>query len=184
MKALTALVIIITLVGSMGCGEDSTVQPTPAVEDWTFLADSSKFAVALYSTKSSVTVNGTSDVRVVLYNVSNVFGASIRITIPQDSLLVTDIVQGPVFGSSSDALVVSQNEPTLDRASFGITLKAGSAAAFSGSGVICKFKVQGKVAGPVNIRIDQQTLELRTSSGQMVSGFTNLALENLLLTVQ
>jgi hypothetical protein len=150
MKALTVLVFVLVLVGLMGCGEEASVQPPPAVEDWTFPANASKFAVALYSTNSSVAVNGTSDIRVVMYNVSNVFGASIRISIPQDSLLVTDIIQGPVFGSASDALVVSQNEPTLKRASFGITLKAGSTAAFSGSEVLCKFKVQGKVAGPVS----------------------------------
>jgi hypothetical protein len=183
MKILSMMLVVTVTLLACGCGGDSVVNP-PAVDEWTFPANSSKFSATLYSTSSTVAINGTSDVRLVLYNVSSLFGAAFEISVPQDSLEVTEVLQGKVFGSTSDAIVVSQIEPAQKRVSYGITLKAGSTAAFTGSNVILKMKVVGKIAGPVNVRINPLTLELKTSAGQPISNFANIAVENLTLTVQ
>jgi hypothetical protein len=183
MKILSMMLVVAVSMVACGCGGDSVANPA-AVDDWTFPANSSKFAATLYSTSSTVAVNGTSDVRLVLYNVSSLFGAAFEISVPQDSLEVTEVLQGRVFGTTSDAIVVSQIEPAKKRVSYGITLKAGSTASFTGSNVILKMKVKGKIAGPVNVRVNPVNLELKTSGGQPITNVTNIAVEDILLTVQ
>jgi hypothetical protein len=183
MKILSMMFVVVVTLLVCGCGGDSVVNP-PASDEWTFPANSTKFAVTLYSTSSTVAANGTSDVRLVLYNVSSLFGAAFEISVPQDSLEVTEVLQGKVFGTTSDAIVLSQIEPAQKRVSYGITLKAGSTASFTGSNVILKLKVKGKIAGPVNVRVNPVNLELKTSGGLPITNFANIMVEDILLTVQ
>jgi len=186
MKILSMIALVVLGLSVVGCGSDSSVDPAPppTVDEWAFPASTSKFAVSLYSTASTVALNGTSDVRVVLYNVTSLFGAAIEITVPQDSLEVTEVVQGKVFPTTSDVLIVSQIDATNKKVSYGITLKAGNTTTFSGSNVVFKMKVKGKIAGPVNVRVNRSALELKNSAGQPITNFASIGVENLALTVQ
>ena len=175
--AYMALVFILVLAGC----KSSPTQPTQT-DPWSFPA-SSKFAVTLYTDKSTISVGQTTDIKLVLYDVTNVFGAAIELRLPLDSLEVIQVVQNPNILDGANALVLSKVDSTQGKVSYGVTLKAGSNATFTGSAVVCKATVKGLIAGPVNVRITPGMLSLVKSDGQPITNFASIAIENLALTV-
>ena len=178
----TVAIIALVLLGVLaGCSKDNPVTPPPSTEDWTFPANGSKFAITLYSDQTTVAVGQTLEVKVLLYNVSNVFGAAVGLRMPSDTLAVTSVVTGPVF-SSANPLVLSVVDTVKHQVDYGITLRSGSMSAFSGSGVLFKLKVRPVHAGPFTVSVIPATFALQDGSGNPITGFGSIVLEGLSAT--
>lgn len=148
MKTRLLFTFLLLALGFVSCKKDDGGVVTPPVvqEDWTFPSDAST-KLAIYSEKSTVAVGETFDVKIILYNVTGIFGAATEISYASDKVEVLDVLTGPLFTPEAQYLVVKKNEATRNTVSFGITYKNGSGLAVTGSGILLKLKCKGKAAG-------------------------------------
>jgi hypothetical protein len=183
MNVKLLIIALVLILAAAGCSKDSPTAP-PSDTSWTF-PSSGKFAVTLYADKTTISVGQTTDVKLILYNVTGVFGAAADILMPLDSLDVTQVLAGPSFlPSSENPLIVYAVDSTAGKVSYGATLRAPSTATFSGSAVVCKATVRGVIPGVAHLRLNPLTLELLKADGQPISNFGSIALEDLTITVQ
>jgi hypothetical protein len=167
-----------------GCKKDDNgVAPTPTPEDFSYPADSLKFAVTTYVASDTVAVGATFDVKVILYNVSSAFGCSVEMNYPDAFVEVQQVVVGPYF--SGDLLAVSKIEPTLNRVSCGVTMRSGaSVSSANKSAVVFKLKCRARAAGSAPLMINTAKLEIRKSDGSFITNFSSLTIENKTLVVR
>ena len=172
--------IIVAVIG--GCSKDDAgtqTPPTPA-EDFTFPASTTS-SVTLYSEKSTVAVNEAFDVKVVLYNVTNAFGAALEIAYASDKVSVLSQLSGPTFfAPAANILTVPWTDTLNNRVSYGVTYRAGTNGAANGSGVVVKLKCRGRAAGTAAFTVDPAKLEVRQSNGTLIT----MPIVNLTITVQ
>ncbi len=185
---VTSVFLVFLIIGVMsGCKKDDggTGPPPTPTEDFTFPANTTKFAVTLYSEKATVAVNEAFDVKVILYNVTDAFGAALEITYASDKVTVLNQLSGPTFfAPAANILSVSQTDTVNNRTSYGVTYRAGTSGSANGSGVVVKLKCRGRAAGTTTFTVDPAKLEVRKFDGTLITNFGNLGIENLTITVQ
>ena len=175
------ILCIVAFVQFISCSKnDGGTGPKPDPE----FPASTKFAVTLYSPKTSLSVNETFDVKVVLYNVIDLFGATVEIGYASSKVQMTGTTLGTAAFAEANVLTVSRIEPDSSRASYGVTYKAGTSSGFSGSGVMVTFHCKALAAGADTLKINPTKLELKKSDGNAITNFSSFLKENLALTIQ
>jgi hypothetical protein len=135
----------------------------------------------LYSEKATVAVNEAFDVKVVLYNVTNAFGAALEIAYASDKVSVLSQLSGPTFfAPAANILTVPRTDTVNNRVSYGVTYRAGTNGVANGSGVVVKLKCRGRAAGTAAFTVDPAKLEVRQSNGTLIT----MPIVNLTITVQ
>ena len=172
--------LFVLLIGLSCKKSDGGTGPTPDPE----FPASSKFAVTLYTPKTTLSVNETFDVKVVLYNVTDVFGAAVEMGYTAGKVQVNGTTLGAAAFASANVLTVSQIEPDSSRVSYGVTYKAGTSSGFTGSGVMMTVQCKALAAGAASLTINPTKLELNKSDGNAISNFSSIIKENLALTIQ
>jgi hypothetical protein len=167
----------------IGCKKKENPITPEAKEDFNF-PESSRFALVLYSDQQTVKVGDAFDVKVILYNASDVFGIAMELQYPSDRILIEDIVTGPYFSPLNDALILCGTEADSGRVSYGITYKAGVTKLSNGSGIIYKLKCKAKSLGTATFTINSEKLEIDKSDGSPIQNFSQIVKENLSITVQ
>ncbi len=169
MKTQVILAISLLAFLASGCKKDNGgTTPPPQQEDWTFPADTAN-AIKLYSEKDSITVGQSFDVKVILYNVTGIFGTAVEVVYTSANVQVTSVLAGPLFAPAANTLTVSNINATRNTASFGVTYKAGTGGSVTGSGVVFKLKCTATAAGMATFAIDPATLEVRKTDNTIAN---------------
>jgi len=165
--AIFIITIIITLL--CGCGkDDSGTTPTPVKqEDWTFPVNATRDSVTLYCEKQSVAVGESFEVKIVLYNVSEIFGCAVEVQYASDKCEVTSGLAGTLFPADSIIALPPKIESASNRVSYSVTKQRGTKS-LSGSGIVFKMKCKAKTAGNASFTINTATLEIRKADGLLV----------------
>jgi hypothetical protein len=180
-KIFVVNLLSFVLVLSSSCKkDDGTTGPPPDPE----FPASSNFAVTLYTPKTTLSVNESFEVKAILYNVTDVFGAALEIKYSPDKVQIVGIDAGTSFFPGGNVLTISMTEPDSLRASYGATLKAGISSGISGSGVLAKFRCKALAAGTPSFLINESKLALKKSDGNPITGFSTIQKNDLLLTIQ
>ena len=146
---------------------------------------SSKFSITLYAPKQSVAVGESFEIRVVLYNVTGVFGVATEIAYPSASVEVISVTRDASFSPSSKFVEVNMIQPDSNRVSAALAIQnTGSASSFSGSGVVWVLTCKAKIAGNAPFILSSQKLEIQSSDGTLISNFSSLLIENLSISIR
>ncbi len=174
------VVLVAVLVGA-GCSKKSNpVEPSSGGD----FPSSSKFSVTLYSVSTSAGIGQSFEVKVILYNVTNVAGYAMKISYQPSTAEVDSISLDSPFVSPDSSIGVSLIEPDSGRVSFGVARRyAGTPVSVSGSGVVCTLWCRGKGTGTCNFVIDPVSLEIQTPDGVLIQGFASLLIENLAIAI-
>ena len=170
MNTKVFIVICVFALVSSGCRKDDsgTNPPPPPQEDWTFPQDSTT-NIKVFSEISSAAVGDAFDVKVILYNVTDVFGSAVELTYSSAHAQITSILAGPLFAPDTDILTVSHVDPGMNLASFGVTYRAGSGRSVTGSGVLFKLKCKGTSPGTAVFTINPAALEIRKTDNTIAN---------------
>jgi hypothetical protein len=162
----TFLLLVLILVGfTVGC-KDNVTGPQPT-EDWTYPSSSTRDTVTVYCNKKSVTIGEEFDVKLVLYNIDDVFGIALEINYASDKSDVLSAIAGPFFPPDGVVALPPKIEPTSNRVSYGVTRQRGSTG-ITGSGVVIKLKCKAKAKGSAMFVINTSKLEIRRSNGTLI----------------
>jgi hypothetical protein len=178
---LTYFVAAILLIAG-GCSKKSNPL-SPAAPGIEFPPDT-KFSLTLYSPSSTSAVSQMFEVRVVLYNVTNVAGMALEVSYPPGNVEILGVTGGTTFFPTDSVISISHLEPDSGRVSYGVAYKnTVSGASKSGSGLVCTFKCKAKAPGTASFVINQNTLDINTPSGTLINNFAALLLENLTFNI-
>ncbi len=180
---MTRRLIIIgcsALIG-LSCSRKSNPVSPPIEGDF---PPSSKFAVTLYSPTQSVATGDTFQVRIVLYNVTNVSGCALRVYFPPTLVALVSAKVGTSFFPSDSVISISRIEQDSGRVSFGVAYRnSAPAQSKSGSGTVCVLTGKALAGGNCSLVIDPATLDIRAPDGTLIPNFASLVLENLSLVI-
>jgi hypothetical protein len=150
--------------------------------NWEF-APSTRFAVALYTDAATYITGDSLDIKVVAYNLHEVFGAAFQLNYPHDLLGVGRVVYNPALFTDPDSyLVVHEIEPDSNRASIGFTFLRNSGRSFSESAVLLRLRCRALAAGSANLSIETGSLMITKPNGDPIDSLGNLEMEPLSLT--
>jgi len=145
----------------------------------------SKFSVTLYSPSSSVSNGESFEVRVVLYNVSNVFGAAVEVSYPAAMVEVLGVTGGITFFPPDSVISLSKIESDSGRVDYAVTFKnAASGKSKSGSGIVCTLMCRANATGTASFAINRKTLQISTPGGTLINGFADLLIEDLSMNIR
>ena len=183
-----SFVLIIFLLLISGCGDEGVPtkpeeKEVEKEEDWSF-PSSSKFAITLYADEDSVAVGDSFDVKIILYNVDNVFGMALEIFYDGDIVDVSQVTSGPHFFPDSSMIMLSKIEPDSNRVSYGVSYVRGSGKTVSGSGVVAKLKCVATNRGIATFRVIQEKLEILEPDGKIISNFNLLKMDSATVIVE
>lgn len=184
-KHTATLLTVIGIILIAGCKKDSVSPPPVAEEDYSFPA-STKFAVTLYSNQTNYKVGDNFDVKLVSYNLQDVFGAAVELSYDSSFIQIPDsckMLIGPYFKTGDSTLTFRKIEQ-LGRASLAISYIKGSGLVSSGSGVVMKIKCKAQKIGSTTFSINGSKLEIRKWDGSFINNFNGLQKENLTINIQ
>ena len=171
----------LSLLISAGCGKSSNPVSPPVTDGF---PPSSKFSVTLYSPSQTVAVGDSFEVRVVLYNVSNVAGCALNITYTPSLAEVDSIIPGTSFFPPDSTVGISMVEQDSGRVSYGVAYRySGQTRSKSGSGIVCTLVCRSRNSGTCRFAIDHSSLELTTPDGTLIPNFSTLQLDSLSILV-
>ena len=125
-------------------------------------------ALALYSDGTTVAAGDSFDVKVVSYNLQDVFGAALRIIYPHDVIGVGRILYNPtLFGDQTSCLVMPPVRSDLDRVDIGFTYVRGSGRSIRESSVLALLRCRALKQGAANVGFAPDTLVVRKSDGTL-----------------
>ncbi len=184
-RALTIFITVCIFL-TTGCKKDPVSPPPPdQVEDFTYPA-STKFAATLYSNNTNYKVGENFDVKLVFYNMQDVFGAAAEILFDSSYIEITDsskILIGTYFKTGDSTLYLRKVEQ-IGRASIGISYIRGSGLVASGSGVVIKLRCKAKKIGSTIFSLNGTKLEIRKNDGEFINNFSSLLKENFAVSFQ
>jgi hypothetical protein len=185
MKLMRFLFLISLSIAVLSCKKDDggTTPPPTTSEDFSFPANATKFSATLYAPTQTVANGGTFDIRLVLYNITDAFGAAAEIAYSGDKVQITESVVGPAF-TPSDAIISLRGPVNATTYAFGVTYKAGTNRTTTGSGVIVKLKCRAIASGAATFSITPAKLEIKKSDGTPITNFGTILIENASVTVQ
>jgi hypothetical protein len=162
------LPVLIVTGFAFGCNKDfGGTNPSPLVEDWSFPASATRDTTTLYCDKESVVVGESFDVKVVLYNVSDLFGAAVEVDYVPAYVDVVSVLPGPLFPADSVVALPPKIEPAHNRVSYGVSRLRGSTG-LTGSGVLMKLKCKGRSAGVAGFAVNPANLEIRNRNDSLL----------------
>jgi hypothetical protein len=167
MKTNIFLIVLILTAFFAGCKKNSTEPTSTPGEDWTFPASNTRDTVTVYCEKQTVAVGEEFDVKLVLYNVVDVFGVAIEIDYASDKCDVLNVLKGPFFPTESVIALPPKIEPESYRISYGVSRLRGSTS-ISGSSVLIKLKCKGKAAGNATFSINPEKIEISKADGTLI----------------
>lgn len=183
-KSLFLFLLLFTL---SSCKKETVTQPPePTVEDFSF-PQSSRFAVSLITNSTTVNLGKEFDVKLVFYNVQQVFGCAIEILYDNNYLSIPNqskLLLGPFFQTSdtTKVLILKKLENQLGRASVAISYIRNSGLSSNGSGVVFKLKYTPTTKGTTRIKINK--CEIRKSDGNFINNFSNIEIDSLRILIQ
>ncbi len=152
------IIVGISVLIGLACSRKSNPVSPPITGDF---PPSSKFAVTLYSSTQSVATGDTFQVRVVLYNVTNVSGCAFRVYFPPALVSMVSAVVGTTFFPSDSVISISKIEQDSGRVNFGVAYRnVAPVRSKSGSGVVCVLTGKALAGGNCSLLIDPSTLEV------------------------
>jgi hypothetical protein len=180
------ILFVFLLLGlAAGCSSDEGTGPTPTPqEDWAFPASSTKFSFTAYTADSVYAVGTAFDVKLVLYNVNEVFGLSAEVAFTPSTVDVVEVLTGPHFSPAGDILTVTQLETSTSKVSLGITFRRGTTTGKSGSGAVFKLKCRARTAGTASFLVTPGTFQILKADGTPVPNAGTLVLEGRTLTIR
>jgi hypothetical protein len=184
-KQSITLLTVIGIILITGCKKDSVSPPPVAEEDYSFPA-SAKFTVTLYSNQTNYKIGDNFDVKLVFYNLQDVFGTAVELSFDSSFIRIMDsskIFIGPYFKTGDSTLTFRKVEQ-VGRASIGISYTKGSGLVSNGSGVVLKLKCNARKIGSTTFSINSSKLEIRKSDGAFIYNFNGLLKENLTISIQ
>lgn len=163
------LCLALALVGA-GCDGNTIVQPpNPAdLEDWSFPIDTSKVALTAMAPDTGY-VGQSFDVKIVVYNVPQLFGAAADVQYERDRVRVESVIIGPLFGSSKNTLGVAFVDSARGIVQVASTLRSGAPSPSRATGVLCKLRCRALRTGLTRFRLDGNVI-LKTATGTDVTG--------------
>ncbi|MDI6804468.1 MAG: cohesin domain-containing protein [Bacteroidota bacterium] len=188
-KYILTLTIILGVIQFSSCKTDPvTPPPPPPAEDFTFPADTS-FSVRLITSSATVSSGGNFDVKLVFYNMQNVFGSAVEILYDKNLVEIPDqtkMLVGPYFqtGDTSKIMMLKKVEQGFGRASIGISYIKNSGLVSGGAGVVIKLKSKAIAAGNVWFKINKSNLEIKKIDGNYINNFSILKIDSLHVTIQ
>jgi hypothetical protein len=189
MKKNILLFLLSLSFGFVSCSKDdggSTPPPVActAANDFSFAANATKFSVTLYTDCQTVSNGQEFSLKLVLYNVSDVFGSATEILLPTDKVEVVSAAAGSAFQPSTDVLTLGGPVSGTNIYAYGVTYKAGSTSRTNGSGVVVKLRLRAIATGTAAITINPARLELKRSDGTPITNFGSILVENASITIQ
>lgn len=182
MKQIMILIAIGLMFGSCK-KDDGGTQPPPQDDGFSFPANATKFAATLYAPTTSVASGATFDVRFVLYNISDAFGAAAEITYSSDKVQIIESIVGPAFTPASDIISLRGPISGTNRYAFGVSYRQGTGRVTSGSGVIVKLSCRATAPGAATFAIDPAKFEIKKSDGTPINNFNAIILEPVTVTI-
>lgn len=188
-KYILTLILILGFLQFSSCKKDPVAPPPPPPpEDFTFPADTS-FSVRLITSSGTVGSGSNFDVKLVFYNMQNVFGSAVEILYDKNLVEITDLTKmlvGPYFQTDDTAkiMMLKKVEQGYGRASFGISYIKNSGLVSDGSGVVIKLKSKAIAPGNVWFKINKSKLEIKKSDGFYINNFSGLKIDSLQITIQ
>jgi hypothetical protein len=188
MKKNILLCLLSLSFAFLSCSKDDggTTPPTActSADDFTFPANATKFSVSLYADCQTVSNGQEFTVKLVLYNVTDVFGAAMEIILPIANVDLVSAASGSAFQPSTDVILVGGLVTGTNIFAYGATYKAGVASRTNGSAVVVKLRLRAKAAGTAAITINPARLELKKSDGTPITNFGSILVENASITIQ
>ena len=182
MKKTLFVLTLATCMLASSCKKDdggttTTIPPAPDITDFAFPASGTPSAT-LYASSTSVVVNQEFDIRFVLYNVTDAFGAAAEITYPADKIQLTaDAINQNYFSPPNSTLVV-KGVVTAGVYAYGVTYQNGTGLTQSGSGVIMKLRCKATATGTAAFALTK--LDIRRADGSAMS----LPIQNVSVAIQ
>ncbi|MBM2841321.1 MAG: hypothetical protein HW412_1849 [Bacteroidetes bacterium] len=182
MKRFLIVVILGLTIGSCKKDDGGTqTPPSTTGPDFSFPA-ATKFAATLYAPTLTVANGAAFDIRFVLYNVTDAFGAAAEIIYSNNNVRIDSSAVGPAF--SPPASVLSLRGPASPNTyAYGVTYIAGSNRTTTGSGVIVKLYCHAIAAGAATFTIDPAKFEVKKADGTPIANFGNMLIENVVVTI-
>lgn len=165
-------------------GSPPAANACTAANDFSFPANATKFAVALYADCQTVSNGQEFSLKVVLYNVTDVFGFASEIILPTDKVDFVSAADGTAFQPSTDILRVGSIVSGTNKYACGATYTSLSSNRTNGSGVVVKLRLRAKATGTAAFTINPARLELKRSDGTPVTNFGSILVENASITIQ
>ncbi len=155
-----------------------------SADDFSFPANATKFSVTLYSDCQTVTNGQEFSLKLVLYNVADLFGSATEIILPTDKVDIVSAAAGSAFQPSTDVILVGGLVTGTNIYAYGATYKAGVASRTNGSAVVVKLRLRARATGTAVFTINPARLELKKSDGTPINNFGTLQVENVSITIQ
>ncbi len=163
-------------------GEWSSTWTFTTAGTWEFAA-STQFAVALYADAATYVTGDSLDVKVVAYNLQDVFGAAFQVNYPHGLLKIGKIIYNPsLFTDPGSYLVVHEIEPDSNRVSIGFTFLRNSGRSISESAVLMRLRCRALAAGSANLSLARGTLMITKPNGEPIDNLGNIEIEPLNLS--
>ena len=149
---------------------------------WEF-APSTRFAVALYTDAATYVTGDSLDIKVVAYNLQEVFGAAFQVNYPHDLLGVGKIIYNPsLFPDPGSYLMVHEIEPDSSRVSIGFTFLRNSGRSIGQSAVLLRLRCRALAAGSANLSLARGTLMITKPSGEPIDNLGSIEIDPLILS--
>ncbi|MBI5472984.1 MAG: hypothetical protein HY961_11620 [Ignavibacteriae bacterium] len=178
MKRFLLLVVIGVMLGSCKKDDGGTTPPPPDTE----FPASTKFAATLYAPTTTVSNGASFEIRFVLYNVSQAFGAAAEITFSNDKVQIDSSSIGSAFGPSG-AIISLRGPVNANTYAYGVSYRAGSGSSLTGSGVIVKLKCHAIATGTATFSITPSKLEIKRADGTPINNFGTILIEPATVTI-
>jgi len=160
-------------------GEWSSAWTFTTAGTWEF-APSARFAVALYTDAATYIAGDSLDVKVVAYNLQDVFGAAFQVNYPHGLLGIGRIIYNPsLFTDPASYLVVHEIEPDSNRVSIGFTFIRNSGRSISQSAVLLRLRCRVLAAGSANLSLARGTLMITKPNGEPIDNLGNIEIDPL-----
>lgn len=170
----------------IGCRRDVVNPPDNQQEDFSY-PPSQEFAVKLYSNQTEYRIGDNIDVKLIFYNLNDVFGTAVEILYDKNVIEIIDstkVLIGPYFKTGDSTLILRKVEQNFGRISIAISYIKGSEMFSTGSGVVAKIKCKAIKNESTNFILNEGKLEIRKKDGRLIDNFSLLLKQNLTINIQ
>jgi hypothetical protein len=172
----------------VSCSKDDSSAPQTdactAGNNFSFPANATKFSVSLYTDCQTVSNGQEFSLKVVLYNVSDLFGFASEILLPTDKVQFVSAAAGGAFQPSSDVIRVNTLVSGSSIYACGATYTSLSTYRTNGSGVVMKLRLRATATGTALFTINRNRLELKRSDGTPITNFDGMQVEDASVVIQ
>lgn len=174
--------MLVLAAALVGCGSGPTESKLPIdSEDWSFPAGGSEVAATMLAQADTVNVDGKFDLKFVCYNVSGMYGTTMRLEYDAERVRVDQVVAGP-FAGGVHGIAVGRADEADEVVRFASTY-TDSTRASTGSGVLFKLKCTALSAGRPRFRVRATDISFVARSGAVVPDMQRIRPEDRFVTI-